>query len=115
MHSARQLDRSLAIEQGTGQADERLDARARRAYRARLVELDDELADAERNNDHARLERARAEHEMLLDELTSTVRGGRAGPDADRARIAATKAIKSALDRIAACHPELGAPDHRFE
>lgn len=106
------LDDTLAVASGTGDAGERLDARARAAYRARLADLGDAIADAEYLNDRGRLERAREEREALLDELGAAARGKRASSDAERARLTATKGIKAALDKIAASHPELGAHLH---
>jgi hypothetical protein len=102
-------DESLRVGYGTGDAGERIDARARAVYRARLVEIEEELAEAERCNDRARLERAGKEKEALVDELAGAARGRRASSDAERARVTATKGIKAALDKIAAGHPELGA------
>ena len=92
-----------------GDAGPVLDAQARSEYRARLVELEAELADAERCADLGRLERASVEREALLAELESSGRGAKPGSDVERARIAVTKAIRTALEKIAEAHPELGA------
>jgi tetratricopeptide (TPR) repeat protein len=106
------IDDTLRVASGLGDAGEHLDARARAAYKARLADLDDELADAEHLNDRGRLERAREEREALLAELGAAARGKRASSDAERGRVTATKGIKAALDKIAASHPELGAHLH---
>jgi non-specific serine/threonine protein kinase len=106
------IDETLEIVQELGNANERLDARARAAYRMRLAALDEEIADAERACDLGRLERASPERDALIDELRAAARDKRVGPDAERARVTATKGIKAALDRIAASHPELGAHLH---
>ena len=82
---------------------------ARNEYRVRLAELESELADAEHCADLGRLERASAEREALLAELESSGRGARPGSDAERARIAVTKAIRTAFEKITEGHPELGA------
>ncbi len=103
---------ALEVATGLGDAGERLDARASAAYRARLSALAEEISAAEQRNDLGRLERARDEREMLLAELSAAARGKRASSDAERARLAATKAIGMALDRLAASHPELGAHLH---
>ena len=102
-------DPDLQIARGTGDAGPILDAQARAAYRARLSELDLELADAERCADLGRSERASDERELLLAELESAGRGKRAASDSERARVAVTKAIKFALEKISERHPELGA------
>lgn len=99
----------LRVSRSLGDAGPMLDAQARSEYRARLVELDAELADAERCADLGRVERASAEREALFAELGSSQRGAAPGSDAQRARIAVTKAIKLALEKIAEAHPELGA------
>ncbi len=102
-------DPELSVVVGLGDAGEALDAQARMAYRDRLRVLEGEQADAERCSDLARLERISAEREALLAELEGVVRGRHLSPQAERARIAVTKALKTALERIAERHPELGA------
>jgi hypothetical protein len=99
----------LHVGYGAGVAGERMDAKARAAYKARIAELHDAIAEAERLNDRGRLERASHEREALLVELGAAARGQRTGSDAERARLTATKGIKAALDKIAVSHPELGA------
>src|SRR5262249_18315740 len=95
---------------GLGGAGETIDAKARAAYRARLQALDEEIAEAERHHDLGRLETLQEEREALLDELGQAARGGGSGAsDAERARVAVTKALKAAHDKIAGSHPELAA------
>jgi hypothetical protein len=103
-------DPALSVVSGLGDAGERLDARARTAYRERLRELEADLAEAERNGDLGRLGRASDEREALLAELVAAARGRRAASHAERARLAVTKAIRTALEKISERHPELG--DH---
>jgi hypothetical protein len=98
----------LSVVSGLGDAGGRLDARARAAYRERLTEIEAERAEAERNGDLGRLGRASEEREALLAELVAAARGRRAASHAERARVAVTKAIGSALERIAERHPEVG-------
>jgi tetratricopeptide (TPR) repeat protein len=91
-----------------------LDDQARTAYRARLAELTEDLAEAEEFADTARAEAARHEIDALTEQLTAAYGlGGRTrqpGTPAERARTAVTKAIKAAIARIARQHPALG--DH---
>jgi tetratricopeptide (TPR) repeat protein len=86
-----------------------LDDEARAAYRRRVRQLSAELAAAT----GARADALRAELEALLDELRrSTGKGGRPRHFADsgeRARTAVRKAIKRAIDEIAAVEPDLAA------
>ncbi len=89
-----------------------LDDQAKRAYRARLAQLEDDLAEAERFNDVERAARAREERELIGRELARAVGlGGRdrpAGSAAERARVNATRAIRGAIRRIEECDASLG-------
>ena len=89
-----------------------LDDRARREYRARLVELQRELDEAERDGDLARTGRAREEMDALVETLSGALGlGGRSralGSGAERARSAVTWRIRSAIKKIAAAHPSSG-------
>jgi hypothetical protein len=102
-------DPALRVVSGLGDAGERIDARARAAYRERLREIEADRAKAERHGDLGRLARASEEREALLAELVAAAHGQRAASHVDRARVAVTKAIRSALERIAERNPELGA------
>ena len=98
---------------GHGDAGELLDAEAKQAYRRRLDDLRAELEEARAWNDPVRAEKAEAEIESLTAELSRSVglggRDVRAASAAERARSAVTKAIRTALGRIADEHPGLGA------
>ncbi len=89
-----------------------LDEEAKRAYRARLAQLEEDLAEAERFNDVERAARAREERELIGRELARAVGlGGRdrpAGSAAERARVNTTRAIRGAIKRIEECDPSLG-------
>jgi hypothetical protein len=89
-----------------------LDRQALAAYRRRLAELDEELAEADGWADAGRSERLAAERAALLAEVSAaTGLGGRprvAGGAAERARIAVRKAIVAAIGRISAVDPVLG-------
>jgi hypothetical protein len=95
-----------------GDAGEVLDADAKRAYRARMIELREELAEAEQWNDAARAERARDEIEALEAELSRSVgiggRERRVGKAAERARVNVQRRLSDALKRIADSNAELG-------
>lgn len=89
-----------------------LDDTARRAYRRRLGELDQELAAADANADLARAERLRTERSLLIDQLASAFGlGGRpriAGDPVDRARKAVTMRIRAAITMIGRQDDALG-------
>ena len=95
-----------------GDAGDLLDAEARTAYKARLDELQEEIDEAEEFNDPVRAERARDEREFLVRELARAVglggRGRKAASHAERARLNATRAIRSAMTNLAREHPSLG-------
>ncbi len=98
--------------EGSSDAGEMLDPQARAAYKQRLSELREELAEAQRFHDLGRSEQLAAEIDFLTHELTSAVGlGGRArrvGSQAERARVNITRAIKIALRKITEHHPALG-------
>ena len=89
-----------------------LDDQARNAYRRRLADLDDEIAEAHDFADTEREARARDERDFLLAELTAAVglggRSRRMGDEVERARKAVTMRIRHAIDRIEREHPTLG-------
>ena len=89
-----------------------LDDEAKRAYKARLADLEEDLAEAERWGDLERAARAREERELIGRELARAVGlGGRdrpAGSAAERARVNATRAIRGAIRRIEECDASLG-------
>ncbi len=98
----------------TGDAGERLDREARRAYEARARDLEQELAEARRDADAGRVETIRAEMDVLGSELAAAVGFGgrprRAGGATERARQSVTKAIRGTIRRVADASPPLG--DH---
>jgi tetratricopeptide (TPR) repeat protein len=99
---------------GLGDAGAILDPEAKAAYRARLTEIREELAEAERWNDPERVSLLADEQRALAHELASAVGlGGRdrvAASAAERARVSVTRAIRAALGRIREQSPGLG--DH---
>ncbi|MFC3391025.1 hypothetical protein [Aidingimonas halophila] len=88
------------------------DSKAREAYRQRLAETEEDIAEAEANNDFHRAELARADRQFLVDELRRGVGlNGRArtvGNGVERARTSTTRSLRYALERIARHHPSLG-------
>lgn len=96
-----------------GDAGPVLDAEAKAQYRARLEELAAEIREAEDRSDAERAARASEEREALVGELAAAVGlGGRdrlAASDAERARVNVTRAIRSAMDRIAEHNKGLSA------
>ncbi|HXW21477.1 MAG TPA: hypothetical protein VEK14_01050, partial [Rhodomicrobium sp.] len=93
-------------------AGEMLDSEAKAAYKRRLDELSEELEDAEQFQDVERAEKIREEKDALAKELRRAVglggRDRRAASISERARINVTRAIKSAIERIAENNAGLG-------
>ena len=89
-----------------------LDATAKAAYKKRLTEIEEDLAEAEEFNDSERAARLRAEKEALIDQLAAGVGlGGRdrkAASRSEAARSSITKAIKNTLSKLEVHHPDLG-------
>lgn len=100
-----------------GDTGETLDPQAKEAYRLRLVALQSDLEEAESWADDERAVRVRAEIDALTDELAKAVGlGGKdrmTGSVAERARVNVTKALKSAIAKIAKDDPLLG--DHLMD
>lgn len=89
-----------------------LDERARRAYRDRLRDLEEEAAEADAHGDVERATRVAAERDAIVAELGAAYglagRPRRAGSPVERARTTVTARIRDSIRRIAAVHPELG-------
>lgn len=89
-----------------------LDDEARRSYRRRMAELDQELGEADADADLARAERLRTERSLLLDQLAAAFGlGGRpriARDPADRAHKAVTMRIRAAIKIIRTRDEALG-------
>ncbi len=95
-----------------GDAGPLLDDAARRAYQERIRELQAEADAAHDANDPGRAERAEAELDALVEQLSAAFGlGGRAraaGASAERARSTVAWRLRSAVRQIGAVHPELG-------
>jgi hypothetical protein len=102
-------DMSVTVTNDAGPA---LDSKAKGAYRRRLDELQEEIDEAESFNDPERAAKARDEIDFLTKELADAVGlGGRdrkIGSNAERARVAVTKAVRTTLKRIAEMDAGLG-------
>ena len=89
-----------------------IDTRARDAYAERARELAADLAAAEADNDLGRADRLRMEVDALVEQLeAATGLGGRPrafADDHERARTSVRKAIKRAIDEVAAADPVIG-------
>jgi tetratricopeptide (TPR) repeat protein len=94
-----------------GDAGAALDADAQRAYRRRIADLDEEIAEARRFGDIERAARSECERDFIQRELAASL--GLAGRDriaashAERARLNVTRALRTTIQRIQAADPAL--------
>ncbi len=102
----------LAVRGDLGDAGELLDRKARTAYKDRVNDLRERLAEAKELGAAEAATRLEDEIEFLARELSRAVglgnRERRAGAVAERARLNVTRSIKAAEQAIAALHPSLG-------
>ena len=95
-----------------GDAGEILDTQAKKAYRRRLAEIDDDIEQARAIGDDQRAAQADAERGFLVRELARAFglsgRGRRAASASERARAGVTRAVRQAIARIGEHHPQLG-------
>lgn len=81
-----------------------LDAEAKAAYRARLADLQEEVADAESMGDRERAALAEEEMDFITRELAAAVglggRDRRASSAAERARLNVTRAVRASIEKI---------------
>ena len=106
-------DPGLTVQRGGEDAPgPALDPRAKAEYRQRIADLQEEIDEGEAFNDPERVSRAREELEFLSRELSAAVglggRDRRTGAAAERARVNVTRALRSAVERIAEQDEALG-------
>lgn len=96
----------------SGDAGALLDASAKEAYKRRLTEIEEDLADADSEGDTERSARVNEERDFLIRELARAVglsgRDRRAGDASERARASVTRAIRHAMARASVNDPDLG-------
>ncbi|MEQ8267876.1 MAG: hypothetical protein RH982_11805 [Parvibaculum sp.] len=92
--------------------DAALDDKARQSLKARIRDLQEELAEAEDMNDTGRAEHARSEMDQLVETLSRALglggRSRRLGDLTERARTTVTWRIRHAVRKIEAAHEPLG-------
>jgi hypothetical protein len=90
-----------------------LDDEARAAYRRRLADVDEDIAEAEAMHDLGRLALAQRDRDYLVAELTRAVGlGGHSrtvGGTSERARTSVARSLRYALRRLGEQHADLGA------
>lgn len=93
-----------------------LDEQARRAYQRRIRDLQQDIDEAREANDPVRAQRAEAELDALVQQLSEAFglsgRSRSTGSAAERARSAVGWRIRATLRHVAEVHPELGQHLH---
>jgi tetratricopeptide (TPR) repeat protein len=104
-------DSSLTIGR-LGDAGEMLDGKAKQDYRRRLVELREQMENAQELGNSERVAEIESEIDFLAREISRAIglggRDRRAGSAAERARLNVSRAIKAALEKISEHHYKLG-------
>ena len=112
IESVEDLARTGVLAGDLGHAGEMLDAQAKADYQRRLTELEDELEEARELGKEEVIAKAEDEREALAHEIRRAIglggRDRRAASSAERARVAVTRAIRLALDRISEQNRDLG-------
>jgi len=102
----------LRVVADLGDAGEMLDVTAKKAYRRRLAELNEDLVKSKEHGNVDRATELEDEIEKISKELRQAVglmgRDRMAASASERARLNVTRAIKAALDRIAEHDSEAG-------
>lgn len=105
-------DPDLRSSSRPGDAGPLLDEAARRSYRERLEDLDEQLEEGKRFNDPERAAGAREEIEFIGRELAAATglngRPRRAGDPAERARVNVTRALHRVIGKAESADPLLG-------
>jgi tetratricopeptide (TPR) repeat protein len=111
-YETRIWDGAAELAVGLGDAGAMLDRRAVAQYKRRLAELDEQIAEAERNHDTGRYDTVQRERECLVHELSAALGLGgkerRVASHSERARWLVTKGIKGAIRKIAQANSDLG-------
>ena len=89
-----------------------LDAKAKKAYQQKIIELKQEIESAEDKNDYVKLERLEKEYDQLIDHLSKSLglkgRSRIVKNPVEKSRSAVTWRIRSAIAKIEKAHPALG-------
>lgn len=95
-----------------GDAGQILDDQARTAYRRRLDEIEHDIDDARASGDLGRMQQAEVERDFIVRELSNAFgiggRSRKAGAASERARVAVTRALRTAIRHIGDHHKSLG-------
>lgn len=95
-----------------GDAGPMIDQEAKASYHRRVIELREELEEAQDHGDPDRAERIREEIDLIARELSRAVgiggRDRRASSASERARLSITRSVRVAIEKISKVCPDLG-------
>ena len=77
-----------------------------------MIELQEDIEEAQRNHDPVRAEKAEVELDLLVQQLSEAFgisgRGRSSGSTVEKARTAVTYRIRATIKRLSELHPDLG-------
>ncbi|MCC6410471.1 MAG: hypothetical protein IT270_02355 [Saprospiraceae bacterium] len=96
-----------------GGGEKLIDEKARKQYQKKILELQNDIDEAERFSNFKKLEKLQEEYDQLVEHLSQSLNlNGRireGGSTVEKARAAVTWRVRSAIARVEQQHPLLGA------
>ncbi len=96
-----------------GDSEKLIDEKSRKQYQQKILELQNDIQEAERSNDFSRIDKLQYEYDQLIDYLSKSLglkgKSRETGSTIEKARSAITWRIRNAIARIEQYHPLLGA------
>lgn len=96
-----------------GSGEKLIDEKARKQYQKKILDLQNDIQDAEQGCDFVRLEKLQEEYDKLIEYLSSSLglkgKSREAGGTIEKARSAITWRVRNAIARVEQYHPQLGA------
>jgi TolB-like protein/Tfp pilus assembly protein PilF len=107
IHCSELMGSSLSAEK-----EQLFDEKAKKNYRKKILELQQELSEAENNNDHVKANKIQQEYDALLNYLSKSLglqgKVRHTNNPVEKARTAVTWRIRKAIQKIEQSHPALG-------
>jgi len=87
------------------------DEKSKNEYKRRLIQLQEEIHEAELSHDETKIELLTTEYDQIIDHLSATLglkgKSRKASTSTDRARAAVTLRIRDSIKKMKAVHPQL--------
>ena len=108
IHCSELIGSSIAVEQGI----ELIDQKAKEDYQQKILNLQEDIAEAENMNKVGEVSKLQEEYDTLLEHLTSSLgidgKARKTSSSIDKARSAVTWRIRSSIKKLQEVHPSLG-------